>query len=483
MALFPDLAPALPEIFLACASMGLLMVGVFRGAGSLRLVSGLTVAAFVVTGLLLLQEPGTRNVTFNGLFVADLYGIYAKLLILIASSLAVILSVNYLEKERVDRFEYPVLIALATLGMLAMVSANDLISLYMGLELQSLALYVLAAFKRDVARSTEAGLKYFVLGALSSGLLLYGASLVYGFAGTTSFDKLATVLAGAEGAPSVGVIIGMVFVAAGLAFKISAVPFHMWTPDVYEGAPTSVTAFFAVAPKVAAITLFIRVLAGPFGDLLVQWQQVIQFCAAASMIIGALGAIQQKNVKRLMAYSSIGHIGYALVGLSAGSAEGVRGVLIYMSIYLATNVGVFAIILSMRQSGRAVEEIADLAGLSKTHPKMAFAMAVFMWSLAGVPPAAGFWGKWAVFLPAIQAGLYPLTIIGVIASGISCFYYLRVIKGMYFDDVTEPLDRPTRTAGLVVAGTALFVFPVYIVFLSPITTGAAAAAAALFGAR
>ncbi|AUN28957.1 NADH-quinone oxidoreductase subunit NuoN [Niveispirillum cyanobacteriorum] len=480
MATFPDLAPALPEIFLACASMALLMIGVFRGEGSLRLVSWLTVASFIATGFLLLQGPEGRAVTFNGLFVSDSFGTFAKLLILIASSLAVILSVNYLEKERVARFEYPVLIALATLGMLAMVSANDLISLYVGLELQSLALYVIASFKRDVAKSTEAGLKYFVLGALSSGLLLYGASLVYGFAGTTSFDKLAAVL---EGGASVGVVIGMVFVAAGLAFKISAVPFHMWTPDVYEGAPTSVTAFFAVAPKVAAITLFIRVLVGPFGDLAMQWQQVIQFCAGASMIIGALGAIQQKNIKRLMAYSSIGHIGYALVGLSAGSEEGVRGVLIYMAIYLAMNVGVFAVILSMRQSGRAVEEVADLAGLSKTHPMLAFAMAVFMWSLAGVPPAAGFWGKWAVFLPAIQAGLYPLAIVGVIASGISCFYYLRVIKAMYFDDVTEPLDRPTPTAGFVVAGAALFVFPVYIFFLSPITSGAAAAAAALFGAR
>lgn len=480
MATIPDLAPALPEIFLACASMALLMIGVFRGDGSLRLVSWLTVASFIGTGFLVLQGPEGRSVTFNGLFVADSFGAFAKLLILIASSLAVILSVNYLEKERVARFEYPVLIALATLGMLAMVSANDLISLYVGLELQSLALYVIASFKRDVAKSTEAGLKYFVLGALSSGLLLYGSSLVYGFAGTTSFDKLAAVL---EGMPSMGVVIGMVFVASGLAFKISAVPFHMWTPDVYEGAPTSVTAFFAVAPKVAAITLFIRVLVGPFGDLVAQWQQVIQFCAAASMIIGALGAIQQKNIKRLMAYSSIGHIGYALVGLSAGSVEGVRGVLIYMAIYLAMNVGVFAVILSMRQSGRAVEEVADLAGLSKTHPMLAFAMAVFMWSLAGVPPAAGFWGKWAVFLPAVQAGLYPLTIIGVIASGISCFYYLRVIKAMYFDDVTEPLDRPTPTAGFVVAGAALFVFPVYIFFLSPITTGAAAAAAALFGAR
>lgn len=483
MATYPDLIPALPEIFLAVASMALLLIGVFQGDRSLRTVSWLAVAAMIATGFLVLQGPDGRAVTFNGLFVADGFGAFAKLLILTASALSIILSVNYLEKEGVARFEYPVLISLATVGMLAMVSANDLISLYVGLELQSLALYVIASFKRDVAKSTEAGLKYFVLGALSSGLLLYGSSLVYGFAGTTSFDKLAAVLTGAEGAPSLGVIVGMVFVASGLAFKISAVPFHMWTPDVYEGAPTSVTGFFAVAPKVAAISLFIRILVGPFGDLAGQWQQVIEFCAGASMLVGALGAIQQKNMKRLMAYSSIGHIGYALLGLSAGTEQGVRGVLIYMSIYLAMNVGVFAVIMSMRQNGRAVEEIADLAGLSKTHPMLAFAMAVFMWSLAGVPPAAGFFGKWSVFLPAIQSGLYGLSIIGVVASGISCFYYLRVIKAMYFDDVTEPLDRPAPTAGFVVAGTALFVFPVYIFFLSPITSGAAAAAAALFGAR
>jgi NADH-quinone oxidoreductase subunit N len=482
MATFPDLIPALPEIFLAVAAMALLLIGVFRGEGSLRLVSWLAVASLIGAGFLAVTGPGLtgRVVTFNGLFVTDPFAVFAKLLILTASGLSIILSINYLEKERVARFEYPVLAVLATVGMMGMVSANNLISLYIGLELQSLALYVLAAFKRDVAKSSEAGLKYFVLGALSSGLLLYGSSLVYGFSGTTSFDRLAEVL---TGTPSLGVIVGMVFVAAGLAFKISAVPFHMWTPDVYEGAPTSVTSFFAVAPKVAAMTLFIRVLVGPFGDLLAQWQQVIWFCAAASMLVGALGAIQQKNIKRLMAYSSIGHIGYALVGLSAGSQEGVRGVLIYLAIYLAMNVGVFAIILSMRQNGRAVEEIADLAGLSKTHPLLAFAMAVFMWSLAGVPPAAGFWGKWAVFLPAIQSHLYGLAIVGVIASGVSCYYYLRVIKVMYFDDVTEQLDRPALLTGVVATGAALFVFPVYIFFLAPITSGAAAAAASLFGVR
>ncbi|WP_114391799.1 NADH-quinone oxidoreductase subunit NuoN [Oleisolibacter albus] len=479
MQTLPDLLPALPEIVLACAGMALLMIGVFRGEGSLRLVSWLAVAALVVVGVLLVQGPAERAVTFSGLFVSDAFGIFAKLLIVTASALSIILSMNYLEREQLARFEYPVLLVFATLGMLAMVSANNLISLYIGLELQSLSLYVVAAFRRDVAKSSEAGLKYFVLGALSSGLLLYGASLVYGFTGTTSFDRLAVMFAGGA-TPPLGVIVGMVFVAAGLAFKISAVPFHMWTPDVYEGAPTSVTAFFAVAPKVAAMSLFIRVLTEPFGHLLPQWQQVIWFCSLASMIIGALAAIQQTNIKRLMAYSSIGHIGYALVGLAAGSQEGVRGVLIYLAIYLAMNVGTFAIILSMRQQGRMVERISDLAGLSKSHPLMAFAMAMFMFSMAGVPPLAGFFGKFYVFMSAIQAGLYGLAILGVLTSVASCYYYLRIIKVMYFDDLVEPLERPGRAAALVMTGTALFIFPVFYLFAEPLLSGAGAAAAALF---
>ncbi len=479
MVAMPDLLPALPELFLACAGMLLLMIGVFRGEGSLRLVSWLAVGALLVTGVLLVLGPTERTVTFSGLFVSDSFAVFAKLLVLTATALTIILSQRYLETEQLARFEYPVLLVFATLGMMGMISANDLIALYVGLELQSLSLYVIAAFKRDFAKSSEAGLKYFVLGALSSGMLLYGASLVYGFAGTTNFDALAALFAAGE-TPAVGVIVGMVFVAAGLAFKISAVPFHMWTPDVYEGAPTSVTAFFAVAPKIAAITLFIRVLVDPFGDLLAQWQQVIWFCAVASMILGSLAAIQQSNIKRLMAYSSIGHIGYALVGLAAGTEAGVRGVLIYMAIYLAMNVGTFAIILSMRVQGRMVEEIRDLSGLSKSHPMMALAMAIFMWSMAGVPPAAGFFGKFYVFMAAVDAGLIVLAVIGVITSVVSCYYYLRIIKVMYFDDLTEPLERPSRAASLVIAGTALFTFPVFFIFSNAILTGAATAAASLF---
>lgn len=475
----PNLIPALPEIFLACAGMALLLIGVFRGEGSTRLVSWLAVASLIIAGFLLVTGPAGREVTFSGMFVTDSFAVFAKVLILTATALSIILSMRYLEQEQIARFEYPVLLIFATIGMMAMVSANDLISLYVGLELQSLSLYVIAAFRRDAARSSEAGLKYFVLGALSSGLLLYGSSLIYGFAGTTNFEALSLVFRAGE-LPGLGVIIGMVFVAAGLAFKISAVPFHMWTPDVYEGAPTSVTAFFAVAPKVAAITLFIRVLVDPFGDLLPQWQQVIIFCSIASMLVGALAAIQQTNIKRLMAYSSIGHIGYALVGLSAGTEDGVRGVLIYMAIYLAMNVGTFGIILSMRQNGRMVESVEDLKGLSRNHPGMALAMAVFMFSLAGVPPLAGFFGKFYVFMAAVNAGLYVLAVIGFVTSVISCYYYIRIVKLMYFDDVVEPLEKPGRAAALIIGATALFTFPVFYIFANPILAGAAEAAASLF---
>jgi NADH-quinone oxidoreductase subunit N len=484
MASFPDFSPVMPEIFLACATMVLLLAGAAKGDRAFRAIAWLCVLSFAITGWLIVcgvTQGGGRVVAFNGAFVVDGFGAFVKLLILAASSLAILLCIPYLEKERQARFEYPVLIALACLGMLAMASANDLIALYIGLELQSLALYVLAAFKRDVARSSEAGLKYFVLGALSSGLLLYGASLIYGFVGSVGFDRLAEVLAQPSFTPvPMGVIVGMAFVAAGLAFKISAAPFHMWTPDVYEGAPSSVTAFFAAAPKVAAMALLIRVLTGPFGDLNSQWQQIIWFCAAASMLVGALGAIQQKNVKRLMAYSSIGHMGYALVGLAAGGPEGVRGVLLYLALYVPMTMGAFALIMSMRQDGRSVEDIADLAGLSKTHPLMALAMAIFLFSMAGVPPLAGFWGKLAVFLPAIQGGLYILAVIGVLCSAISCFYYIRIVKLMYFDDVAEPLDRPVGIAAWVMAGTALFIFPAYIFLLSPLSAMSIVAAGSLF---
>jgi len=353
-------------------------------------------------------------------------------------------------------------------------------SLYVGLELQSLSLYVVAAFRRDSVRSSEAGLKYFVLGALSSGMLLYGASMVYGFSGTTSFDGLASLFRAPGGDPSVGFVIGLVFLMAGLAFKISAVPFHMWTPDVYEGAPTPVTAFFAVAPKIAAIALFVRVLIGPFGELFAQWQQIVVLISILSMVLGALAAIWQANIKRLLAYSSIGHVGYALIGLAAGSAAGVRGIVLYMAIYLAMNVGTFCCVLCMRRHGRMVEGIDDLAGLSRTHPALALALAVFMFSMAGIPPLAGFFGKLYIFLAAIDAELYTLAIVGVLTSVIGAFYYLRIVKLMYFDEPAEPFERPIgREMGVLLAATGVFVV-FFIVFAAPIIDGAQAAASILF---
>ncbi len=470
---------AAPEIFLAVAGMALLMFGVFRRGQGVRAVAWLTVLALVVAFVLVWVAPDATDTAFGGMFVADRFAAFLKLLVLLASALAVIMSLDYIEREDMARFEFPVLMLFATLGMLMMVSANDLISLYVGLELQSLALYVVAAFRRDSLRSTEAGLKYFVLGALASGMLLYGSSMIYGFAGTTAFAGLAATIGGAGAAP-IGLIVGIVFLAAGLAFKVAAVPFHMWTPDVYEGAPTPVTAFFALAPKIAALGLFVRVMVGPFGDLVEQWQQIIVFISIASMILGALAAINQSNIKRLMAYSSIGHVGYALIGLAPGTEVGVRGVLVYLAIYVFMTAGTFACILCMRQKGRMVEEIADLAGLSKTHPVMALALAVFMFSMAGIPPLAGFFGKLYVFLAAIEAELYALAVIGVVTSVLGAFYYLRIVKLMYFDEPIEDFDRPLGWEMTGVLAVSSIVIVLFFAVPGPIIEGAAAAAAALF---
>ncbi len=474
-----DLTPVLAEVWLAAVGMALLMIGVFRGKGSTRAIAALAVASFVVAFLFTLGPANRAPVAGDGLFVVDDFAVFMKTLVLIGASLTLIMSLGYLQREKMDRFEYPVLIVFATAGMLLMVSANDLVALYMGLELQSLSLYIIAAFQRDSVRSTEAGLKYFVLGALASGMLLYGASLIYGFTGTTRFAALATLFAGG-GEVSLGVIVGLVFLTAGLAFKVSAVPFHMWTPDVYEGAPTPVTAFFAVAPKIAALALFLRVMLEPFGNLLDQWQQIVIFISVASMALGAFAAIAQNNIKRLMAYSSIGHVGYALVGLAAGSEAGVRGVLIYMAIYLAMNVGTFGCILAMRRQGRMVESISDLAGLSRSQPMMALVMGVFMFSMAGVPPLAGFFGKLYVFLAAIEAQLYGLAVFGVLTSVVGAFYYLRIVKIMYFDEQADPFDRPVgREITLVLAATGIFTL-FFFLYPSPLLSGAKTAAAALF---
>jgi len=419
LAEIPDFVPALPELFLALAAMGLLLAGVVPRDGDLatttftsRTISRLGALSLVVAALLVVTVAShAKGVAFNGMFVIDGYALFFKVIVLIASALCLIISQSYLEAARIDRFEYTVLILLATLGMMMMISANDLISLYVGLEMQSLALYVIAAFHRDDARSVEAGLKYFVLGALASGMLLYGASLVYGFAGSTDFDTLGVMLRGYTDAPvPLGLVVGLVFVIVGLAFKVSAVPFHMWTPDVYEGSPTPVTAFFAVAPKLAAMALLLRVMIEPFGGLIDQWQQIISFIAMASMVLGAFAAIGQTNIKRLMAYSSIGHVGYALIGLSIGSREGIASVLVYMVIYAVMTLGTFACILCMRRRGQMAVGIDDLAGLSKTDPVMALALAIFMFSLAGVPPLAGFFGKFYIFVVAIEAQAYVLAI-------------------------------------------------------------------------
>jgi NADH-quinone oxidoreductase subunit N len=366
---------------------------------------------------------------------------------------------------------------LAVLGMMMMISANDLVSLYMGLELQSLALYVVAAINRDDAKSSEAGLKYFVLGALSSGMLLYGASLVYGFTGTTSFTAIAAAVQ-ASGA-GLGVIFGLVFILAGLAFKVSAVPFHMWTPDVYEGAPTPVTAFFASAPKVAAMALFVRVVAGPFASAVQDWQQILVVVSALSMALGAIAAIGQTNIKRLLAYSSIGHMGYALLGLAAGSEEGIRGVVIYMLVYAATTVGVFACVIAMRRGGRHVEMIADLAGLGRTNKGLAFVFSMLMFSLAGIPPLAGFFAKLFVFMAAVKAGLWTLAVLGVIASVIGAYYYLRIIKTIYFDEpqfAFDPMESEIKTIAYASGAFALF----FIVIASPLLSLAEAAAKSLY---
>ncbi len=475
-----NLSTVFPELIIVCVAMVLLLYGVWKGDSVTRNLSWIAVLSLAVAGIALSTLPAGRSVAFGGQFVVDDFVRYMKWLVLIGSALAIVMSIAYNEREGIARFEYPVLILFATLGMMMMISANDLMSLYVGLELQSLSLYVVAAFRRDSVRSSEAGLKYFVLGALSSGMLLYGASMVYGFSGTTSFDGLASLFRAPGGDPSVGFVIGLVFLMAGLAFKISAVPFHMWTPDVYEGAPTPVTAFFAVAPKIAAIALFVRVLIGPFGELFAQWQQIVVLISILSMVLGALAAIWQANIKRLLAYSSIGHVGYALIGLAAGSAAGVRGIVLYMAIYLAMNVGTFCCVLCMRRHGRMVEGIDDLAGLSRTHPALALALAVFMFSMAGIPPLAGFFGKLYIFLAAIDAELYTLAIVGVLTSVIGAFYYLRIVKLMYFDEPAEPFERPIgREMGVLLAATGVFVV-FFIVFAAPIIDGAQAAASILF---
>jgi NADH-quinone oxidoreductase subunit N len=376
-------------------------------------------------------------------------------------------------------FEYPVLMLLAALGMLMMVSANDLIALYLGLELQNLALYVIAAFKRDSVRSSEAGLKYFVLSALASGLLLYGASLLYGVTGSTGYVEIAAASRVPEMASNIGLTVGLVFVLVGLAFKIASVPFHMWTPDVYQGAPTPVTVFLARASKVAAMALIVRFTQAALPGIAAEWQQIVIFLAIASMVLGAFAAIGQTNIKRLLAYSAIGHVGFALIGLAANNTEGTAGVLIYLAIYVAMTLGSFACVLAMRRKGGNVESISDLAGLAKTDLTYATILAILMFSLAGIPPLAGFWAKWYVFLAAIKAGLYPLAVIGVVTSVVGAFYYLRIVKIMFFDDSGEAFLQRERKTSVVMALSAAFVVLFVLPFIGDTLVEAAHAAAAV----
>ncbi|WP_027284111.1 NADH-quinone oxidoreductase subunit NuoN [Rubritepida flocculans] len=468
---------ALPEIVLAVAGLGILVAGVLPRRDMTFPCTMLVLGAFVLAGVLVLaQGEGTA---FGGQYVADAYSAFMKLLALAGAALGLVLALDWNRAEGLARFEFPVLVLFATLGMLVMISANDLMSLYLGLELLSLPLYVIAAFARDNARSAEAGLKYFVLGALASGLLLYGASLVYGFAGTTNFDRLADALSSPQEV-SAGVVVGIVFVIAALAFKVAAVPFHMWTPDVYEGAPTPVTAFFATAPKVAAVALMVRVLAGPFGEIHGQWQQVVVLASLGSMVLGALAAIGQANIKRLMAYSSIGHIGFVLMGLAVGGESGLRGVLVYMAIYLFMNLGAFAVLVAMRREGRAVEGVADLAGLGRTDPAMALAMAVFMFSMAGIPPLAGFFAKLYVLLPAVEQGFWILAVVAVLSSVVSAYYYLRIVKVMYFDAPLPGFAPRPMGVSLVLAGTGAFTL-FFFLLPAPLLAAARKAVAALIG--
>ncbi len=434
-----DLSIALPEILLSLWAMVALMAGAYFGKD--RLASALTwatVAVFILIAVLVGVQDLETHEAFGGLFVEDSFARFAKMAMLLAGAAVLVMGMDYLERAKMMKFEYPILVALSMGGMMVMVSAQDLITLYMGLELQSLALYVLAAFRRDSVKATEAGLKYFVLGALASGLLLYGASLVYGYAGTTRFEGIASVITG-EHLP-VGLLMGLAFMLAGLAFKVSAVPFHMWTPDVYEGAPTPVTAFFATAPKVAAMALLTRLVIDAFGAVPGDWGQIVGLLAGLSMVLGAVGALGQRNLKRLMAYSSISHMGFALLGVTAGTEAGVKATLLYMAIYLTMSVGVFAFMLTMRREGRVVSSIDDLNMLSKTQPMQALAMLVLMFSLAGVPPLIGFWAKFAVLSAVIGSGYVTLAVVGVIASVVGAFYYLRIVYFMYFGTEVDPLD-------------------------------------------
>lgn len=451
-----DIAILLPEIILSIfAMLGLLAAVYTTKDGMAPLLVWLTAALLALMGLYIGMSGNGTQIAFDGMFISDGFARFAKVVILLSAATVLLIGKDYMQRDDLLRFEYPMLVVLATVGMMVMVSAGNLMTLYMGLELQSLALYVVAALRRDSVRSTEAGLKYFVLGALSSGILLYGASLTYGFAGTADF---AGIVDAAQGDVSLGLVFGLVFMISGLAFKVSAAPFHMWTPDVYEGSPTPVTAFFATAPKMAAMGLLARLAHDAFGNVVGDWQQVIALLAVLSMFVGAIAAIGQTDIKRLMAYSSISHMGFALMGLAAGDTQGVSAMLIYMAIYVTMNIGTFSFILSMEKDGRHVTNISSLNALASREPGKALALLILMFSLAGVPPLVGFFGKYAVLVAAVSSGLSWLAIFGVIASVIGAFYYLRIVYYMYFGEEREGLDGkmgPLAYVGLMAAAAIM----------------------------
>lgn len=470
---FYELAPMWPELFLALGGLAVLILGVLqKQINATRIINLSVIGLFVLTFMILISQPYDifHTSILGGMFVQNEFTVFIKILIIFGIIASLALAPQYLEESQMARFEYPILVLFAGLGMMIMVSANDMLSLYMGLELQSLSLYVLAAIRRNHLKSAESGMKYFILGAISSGMLLFGISMIYGFTGTTNFELIATTLSQEL---SLGAVIGFVFVLSALAFKISAVPFHMWTPDVYEGAPTSVTAFFAIVPKIAAMGLIIHLLFIPFSALSDQWFQMIWLLSVASMIVGAFAGLKQNNIKRLIAYSSIGNIGYALIGIAAGGEAGIAAVLVYLAIYMVMTAGTFGIILCMRRNELSTDNISDLAGLSTNHPWLAYPLAILMFSMSGIPPMAGFFGKLIVFQSAIQSGLYVLAVLGVLTSVVAAYYYLKIIKVMFFDDAmdrfdTDNIEWPRKAVVAVsIAVVMLFIlFPSYLIEIS-----------------
>ena len=458
----------LPELFISISVMIFLMLGVFIKK-SFKLINLLTIISLFFAIILVFNQPNETIKIFNQSYIIDKFSIFMKILTLFFCLLILISSKDYIKKNNIDRMEYPIIVLASTLGMLLMISSYDLIIFYLGLELQSLCLYILAAFKREEPKSTEAGLKYFVLSALASGLLLYGCSLIYGFTGSTNFENISNSL----DKNNTGAVFGIVFILVGLAFKVSAVPFHMWTPDVYEGAPTSVTSFFALVPKIAAISVFIRFMYVPFINVISEWQLIIIFLSIASMILGAVAAIGQNNIKRLMAYSSIGHMGYALAGLAVGNNEGIQSTIIYLTIYLLMNLGAFGLIFMMKRENIFYENINELSGLSKNHPILALSFLIILFSLAGIPPLAGFFAKFYIFMSVIEAKMYLLAIVGLVTTVISAFYYLRIIKIIYFDKAKKPFDENYDWGlkiSLIFSSIMILIYFIYPTFLTDVVS-------------